>query len=132
MTSQEKFYQKYSSGYWQNSLLSVLGVLDGKLCVMSRAKGERCEVWVMEEYRVAESWVKHHVFSQFRAKVKRIDTPTTHVGMIKILEYVDSLVWIAPVKREINYFNISDHFARLKRGFNMIVNGLCQILNFSV
>ncbi|XP_052622902.1 F-box/kelch-repeat protein At3g06240 [Lactuca sativa] len=138
--------------YW----FSVLGVLDGKLCAMSRAKGERCEVWVMEEYRVAESWVKHHVFSQFSgiipigftshsefvfygypcglalfdpisAKVKSIGTPTTHVGMIKILEYVDSLVWIAPVKREIMCFNISDHFAKLKRGFNTMVNGTREI-----
>ncbi|PWA55068.1 F-box domain-containing protein [Artemisia annua] len=43
---------------------NVLGFLAGKLCAMSRINGE-CEVWVMGEYGVAESWSKNHVFSLF-------------------------------------------------------------------
>ncbi|XP_071699459.1 F-box/kelch-repeat protein At3g23880-like [Rutidosis leptorrhynchoides] len=37
---------------------NVLGVLFEKLCVMSCIDGGDCEVWVMEEYGVATSWVK--------------------------------------------------------------------------
>lgn len=38
------------------TIVAFVGVLFGKLCVMSRGKGGKCEVWVMEEYRVAASW----------------------------------------------------------------------------
>ncbi|CAH1428984.1 unnamed protein product [Lactuca virosa] len=37
---------------------NVLGVLGGKLCVMSGVRDGGCEVWVMDEYGVVESWVK--------------------------------------------------------------------------
>ncbi|CAH1430864.1 unnamed protein product [Lactuca virosa] len=47
----------------------VLGVLGGKLCVMSGVDDGGCEVWVMDEYGLAESWVKHHVFSQFGCEI---------------------------------------------------------------
>ncbi|XP_023730680.1 F-box/kelch-repeat protein At3g06240 [Lactuca sativa] len=43
----------------------VLGVLGGKLCVMSRVRDDECEVWVMDDYGVVESWVKRYTFSQF-------------------------------------------------------------------
>ncbi|KAL7588330.1 hypothetical protein Lser_V15G36583 [Lactuca serriola] len=48
---------------------NVLGLLGGKLCVMSRVKDVGCEVWVMDEYGMYESWVKHHVFSQFSGDI---------------------------------------------------------------
>ncbi|KAL4566636.1 hypothetical protein LXL04_030756 [Taraxacum kok-saghyz] len=41
---------------------NVLGVLKGKLCVISCVKDGECEVWVMAEYGIGESWAKHHGF----------------------------------------------------------------------
>ncbi|KAL7601829.1 hypothetical protein Lser_V15G25413 [Lactuca serriola] len=115
--------------------LDALGVLGGKLCVMSRDEDEDvgCVVWVMKEYGVAESWVKHHVFSQFigdtypfgftsankfliqdqyyrlvlydpvteEAQILKNDFSFPEYEAGKIVEYVDSLVWVAPVKCEI-------------------------------
>nr|KAJ0195853.1 hypothetical protein LSAT_V11C700364670 [Lactuca sativa] len=103
---------------------NALGVLDGKICVMSEVVTDGvCEVWVMEEYGVAESWVKRHVFSMFLGDVVFGSTshneflildgdlrillynPTSRKAKIlenfcrgkpikgKIVEYVDSLVW---------------------------------------
>lgn len=43
----------------------MLGVLDGKLCVMSHITHDDIEVWMMNEYGMAESWIKHQLFSQF-------------------------------------------------------------------
>ncbi|CAI9290271.1 unnamed protein product [Lactuca saligna] len=43
-----------------------LGVLAGKLCVMSTVPGVERQLWVMDEYGVAESWVKHRFFPPFR------------------------------------------------------------------
>ncbi|XP_071699440.1 F-box/kelch-repeat protein At3g06240-like [Rutidosis leptorrhynchoides] len=42
---------------------NVLGVLFEKLCVISCVDGGDYEVWVMEEYGVATSWVMKHVIS---------------------------------------------------------------------
>ncbi|KAJ9554349.1 hypothetical protein OSB04_018394 [Centaurea solstitialis] len=107
---------------------NVLGVLGGKLCLMSCFKDHRCEVWLMNEYGNVESWAKQHVFSQFSengmnpfgftlsneflfasfdvlsmydpiaAKVKSF---MFKVGpYAKFVPYVDSLVWITPDKRK--------------------------------
>ncbi|KAL4589355.1 hypothetical protein LXL04_002261 [Taraxacum kok-saghyz] len=104
---------------------NVLGVLAGKLCVMlSGIENDVYEMWVME-YGVAESWVKHRVFSQFSPYIYLFGfTPRNEIlfedegdlllydpytnkqkilanycpeedGVDKIVEYVDSLVWIA-------------------------------------
>nr|XP_043608490.1 F-box protein CPR1-like [Erigeron canadensis] len=43
---------------------NVLGVLDGKLCLMSCATREKCEVWVMNKYGVAGSWEKLYRLSE--------------------------------------------------------------------
>ncbi|XP_052620620.1 F-box protein CPR1 [Lactuca sativa] len=49
-----------------NDVWVQLGVLGGKLCVMSRALPDyKWEVWVMDEYGVGDSWVKHYVFPPF-------------------------------------------------------------------
>ncbi|XP_023762739.2 F-box/kelch-repeat protein At3g06240 [Lactuca sativa] len=103
--------------------LNVVGVLGGKVCVMSRVRDTDCEVWVMDEY----SWVKLHVFSGFSggdkifpygftsnkqflfrsmnelnryglydpviAKTKNFKIRGRSVGC-KVVEYFDSLVWI--------------------------------------
>ncbi|CAH1434025.1 unnamed protein product [Lactuca virosa] len=92
---------------------------------MSRVKGGKCEVWVMDEYGVAESWVKCHVFSHFSgdiipygitlhnefllrfdggfclydpiaAKTKNFEIKG-RIQITKIVEYIDSLVWPSPV-----------------------------------
>lgn len=47
----------------------VLGNVAGKVCVMSCVENGDLEVWVMNEYGVAESWVKQHIFSQFGGKI---------------------------------------------------------------
>ncbi|KAJ9553925.1 hypothetical protein OSB04_017970 [Centaurea solstitialis] len=103
---------------------NVLGVLGGKLCLMSCLKDHNCEVWLMNEYGNAESWAKHHVFSQFSANDMRpfgftlrneflfasfevlsiYDPIAAKVksfmlkveGDAKIVPYVDSLVWLTP------------------------------------
>nr|XP_043619605.1 F-box/kelch-repeat protein At3g06240-like [Erigeron canadensis] len=41
----------------------ALGSWAGKLCVTSRTRHGEFEMWVMNEYGVAESWVKHHNLS---------------------------------------------------------------------
>lgn len=108
----------------------ILGVLAGKLCVMSCVRDGECGVWVMDEYGVVESWVKHHAFPQFgggilpygftlrneflfqvggedfalydpiAAKLKTFKTMPSLYGISKVVEYVDSLVWVAPREHE--------------------------------
>nr|XP_043619615.1 F-box/kelch-repeat protein At3g23880-like [Erigeron canadensis] len=53
----------YNDQYRWHNVLSMLG---GKLCVVSCARGDdgKFEVWVMNEYGVADSWVKSHVLSK--------------------------------------------------------------------
>ncbi|XP_023728655.2 putative F-box protein At3g16210 [Lactuca sativa] len=46
---------------------NVLGVLSEKLCLMSRISYGQCDVWVMDDDD--DSWVKHHVFSQFSDRI---------------------------------------------------------------
>ncbi|KAJ9554356.1 hypothetical protein OSB04_018401 [Centaurea solstitialis] len=91
-----------------------LGVMAGKLCVLLRNKTFECEVWVMNEYGVTESWVKHSVVSEFRGVLIPYGFELSNVlvfaisvhmqimssqdRMVKIARYVESLVWIAPVR----------------------------------
>ncbi|XP_023761699.1 F-box/kelch-repeat protein At3g06240 [Lactuca sativa] len=104
----------------------VLGVLATKLCVMTWDENDAFEVWVMNEYGVAESWSKRHAFSQFDGftshgeflvedrderlvlydpvanKAKVLDNYCLgDIYLEKIVEYVDSLVWVAPSEHEI-------------------------------
>lgn len=107
---------------------NALGVLDGKLCVLSCSiRGGECDLWVMNEYRVAESWVKRCVFSNdcgisvpfgltsnqellylpdsdhlalydpTTTKVKSFEINIQRLEKTKTVQYVESLVWIAPV-----------------------------------
>ncbi|KAL7592465.1 hypothetical protein Lser_V15G33451 [Lactuca serriola] len=48
----------------EDNRMNHLGFLSGKLCVRSYRwfEDEGIDVWVMEEYGVAESWVKRHSF----------------------------------------------------------------------
>ncbi|CAH1425347.1 unnamed protein product [Lactuca virosa] len=110
--------------------VNVLGVLSEKLCVMLYIEDVAYEVWVMDEYEVAESWVKRHVLSPFfddtwpygftshnefliedngylvlydsSANKQCIleDHCAEEYGVEKIVEYVDSFVWVAPAKHE--------------------------------
>ncbi|KAL4591315.1 hypothetical protein LXL04_004273 [Taraxacum kok-saghyz] len=100
------------------------GVLGGKLCVMSKVPDCECEVWVMGEYGVVESWVKHHVLyfiphgftlhSEFIFQVGNcgvglhdLIAATTKFFRFRggtkwrcmVVEYVDSLVWVASSKK---------------------------------
>lgn len=110
-----------------------LAVLDGKLSLMSCITDGDCEVWVLN----AESWVKHHVFSQFpgfiapfgftlsneflfeacncrlalydpiAAKVKSFKIMARLLSTTKVVHYVDSLVWVEPVERGISSCDVS-------------------------
>ncbi|KAJ9554010.1 hypothetical protein OSB04_018055 [Centaurea solstitialis] len=96
-----------------------------KIRVMSCVVDHDYEVVVMNEYGVVESWAKHHAFPQFmwdvtpygftlnneflfepanrrlalydpsEAKVKYFKFPGRVNIHVKVVEYVDSLVWIA-------------------------------------
>ncbi|CAH1430861.1 unnamed protein product [Lactuca virosa] len=57
------------SVYCHGSRFPYLGILAGKLSVLLCVENGECEVWVMVEYGVANSWVKHHVFSQFSGDI---------------------------------------------------------------
>nr|GEX59608.1 hypothetical protein [Tanacetum cinerariifolium] len=113
----------------------VLGILGRKLCVMFSDTNGDFEVWTLDNYGVAESWVKHHQFSQFSyidqygftlhnkfifaaynrlalydpiaEKVKLSDIPARLVGSAKIVPYMDSLVWMVPSRCEIICCSIS-------------------------
>ncbi|KAL4591314.1 hypothetical protein LXL04_004272 [Taraxacum kok-saghyz] len=107
-----------------------LGVLAGKLCVISNAENYKCEVWVMNEYGMAESWVMLDPFPQFigdinpfgftskneflfrhyprglalydstEAKTKYFNFCIDYlIKGFKIVEYVDSLVWVKPAEK---------------------------------
>ncbi|KAJ9553923.1 hypothetical protein OSB04_017968 [Centaurea solstitialis] len=125
---------------------NFLGVLGGKLCVMSCFDDHNCEVWLINEYGNAESWTKHHVFSQFSAnnmspfgftlsneflfasfdvfsvydpiaaKVKSFMLKVE--GDTRVVPYVDSLVWITPDKpKKMNYIPpTTDLLDRMDRG----------------
>ncbi|KAL4575328.1 hypothetical protein LXL04_022170 [Taraxacum kok-saghyz] len=116
--------------------LNVLGHLGGKLCVMSAVVDKGCEVWVMNEHGVAESWVKYCVLSHLgnivpfgftsyielcfqdqngrlalydavASKVKKFQLSDKEHRAFKIVEYVDSLVWVTPSKPRISCPSIS-------------------------
>ncbi|KAJ9553926.1 hypothetical protein OSB04_017971 [Centaurea solstitialis] len=113
-----------------NERRCTLGVIAAKLCLLSCTKNFKCEVWVMNEYGVAESWVKHNVLSDltgvyfpygFTISNKFLYTTFEDDGVhlydlisadtkimgtggiqrvmpIKIVQYVESLVWMAPIR----------------------------------
>ncbi|CAH1425357.1 unnamed protein product [Lactuca virosa] len=111
----------------QNSL----GVLAEKLCVITHVRVDgTCDVWVMDKYGVAESWVKRYVFSRFNEYACVFGFTSRNEFLFEedeylvlydpnantlklfehycppdcciqnIVEYVDSLVWVAPAKYE--------------------------------
>ncbi|KAL4564429.1 hypothetical protein LXL04_028493 [Taraxacum kok-saghyz] len=108
-----------------------VGVLADKLYVLSYIREDNAyEVWVMDGYGVAESWVKRFVFPQFTDgrcpfgftlkteflieygdylvlydpfanEDKLLDGYCPEEQCIdKIVEYVESLVWVAPIHEE--------------------------------
>ncbi|KAJ9553813.1 hypothetical protein OSB04_017858 [Centaurea solstitialis] len=112
------------------SWLDTLGVIAGKLCLLSCTENLKCEVWVMNEYGVAESWVKHDLLSELSGVIypygftlsnkflyvtfadgigmyDQISADTKIMGMTslhrtyKIVRYVESLVWMAPIRSSI-------------------------------
>lgn len=153
----EKFSEMLLTSVIQNFNVyrgwNKLGVLAGKLCVMSCLIDGGLEVWVMDEYGVADSWIKHNVLSQFSADIIIPYGFTSHgeflfqirdaengstsqneffydylydgpAGLLalydliasktkvfkicaanddtKYVEYVDSLVWVAPIERDLS------------------------------
>nr|XP_043626047.1 F-box/kelch-repeat protein At3g06240-like [Erigeron canadensis] len=105
-----------------------LAVLSGNLCLYSRDREGQSEVWKMDKYGVADSWVKSYMFPQNcgivrpsgftlsndllmtcylhsiawynlnTAEVKYIENKEPFHGP-ESLWYIDSLVWVAPPKR---------------------------------
>ncbi|CAH1430338.1 unnamed protein product [Lactuca virosa] len=84
--------------------MSDLGVLGGKLCVMSRCvKHYECNVWVRDDH--TDSWVKHHLFSQFNARI----TPygfTSHNEFLFQLDHSPRFALYDPVAAKTKTFKI--------------------------
>ncbi|PWA71272.1 F-box domain-containing protein [Artemisia annua] len=106
---------------------NLLGVTSNKLCLISRVPYGDCEVWVMDaKYN---GWVKHQSFPQFdgdiipicftpnnlflfqvderlalydpdAAAVKLLISNIPHDNY-KIVQYVDSLVWVPPAPKHV-------------------------------
>nr|XP_043617059.1 F-box/kelch-repeat protein At3g06240-like [Erigeron canadensis] len=110
---------------------NALGVLSRKLCVISSIYNGDCEVWVMDKYKVASSWMKLHVLSGFSGNIYPIGftlngkfifendlrlalydpkaaAPKLFKGMkpfdhsiTRVAQYIDCLVW--PVARNVSH-----------------------------
>ncbi|CAI9286198.1 unnamed protein product [Lactuca saligna] len=115
------------STLYHDRIMVLLGALGGKLCVMSCYKDVGCVVWVMEEYGWVKRHVfsqfigdtypfgftsanKFLIQDQYSRLV--LYDPVTEEAQIlkndfsypefeagKVVEYMDSLVWVAPAKR---------------------------------
>ncbi|KAJ9553269.1 hypothetical protein OSB04_017314 [Centaurea solstitialis] len=70
-----------------------LGFNSGKLCFMSFKKGYDYEIWVMNEYGVAESWTKLHIFSHFSGDIDPYGFTSSNKFLFKTfsddMEYYD-------------------------------------------
>ncbi|PWA73686.1 F-box domain-containing protein [Artemisia annua] len=83
----------------------VLGVYKGKLCLMSCIRDGECEMWVLNEYGVADSWVKQqHVLSHFSSPI----TPFGFTLNNKFLfeNYNERLALYDPVEDKVKPFNV--------------------------
>ncbi|KAM0042524.1 putative F-box domain-containing protein [Helianthus debilis subsp. tardiflorus] len=89
----------------------VLGDLAGKLCVISYIedgdiKDGDVEVWVMNEYGVAESWVKHHMLSQFSGNVVPIGITLSNEFILQGED--DSLALYDHIAAKVKSFKVID------------------------
>ncbi|KAJ9553156.1 hypothetical protein OSB04_017201 [Centaurea solstitialis] len=70
-----------------------LGFYSGNLCFMSFKKGYDYELWVMNEYGVAESWTKLHIFSHFSGDIDPYGFTSSNKFLFKTfsddMEYYD-------------------------------------------
>nr|KAJ0189127.1 hypothetical protein LSAT_V11C800398740 [Lactuca sativa] len=112
---------------------SVLGVLGGKFCLMSSVRDGKCEVWVMDEYGVAESWVKRRfcLYDPVAARSKIFKIKGDGQFITKIVEYVDSLVWVAPAKHELSKWHVLISILnrnQLLKGLQMAITGIFRFL----
>ncbi|GKB44445.1 F-box domain containing protein [Tanacetum coccineum] len=78
----------------------VLGILGGKLCVMFDVINGDSEVWILA-YNLL------YFYDPIAEKVKLSNIPARILGSAKIVQYIDSLVWIVPSRSEINCCSIS-------------------------
>nr|XP_043618950.1 F-box/kelch-repeat protein At3g06240-like [Erigeron canadensis] len=92
-----------------SSYYNAIGVLDGKLCVMSCSYSDtKYEVWVMNEYGAAESWVQNHVFSRFSTGSSMVRPLGFTLHNKFIFEAPDEpLALYDPLEHQVSYFNIS-------------------------
>nr|XP_043617038.1 F-box protein CPR1-like [Erigeron canadensis] len=80
---------------------NALGVWSRKLCVISCIEDGDCEVWVMDKYKVATSWMKLHVLSGFSGNIDPIGFTLNVDSSTRVAQYIDSLVW--PVARNVKH-----------------------------
>ncbi|PWA53596.1 F-box domain-containing protein [Artemisia annua] len=125
-----------------------LGMWNDKLCLMSYNRRGNLQVWLMNKYKVAESWVGSYFFnkylldldespfrfilnneSRFLAYGNRLCLYDPAAKSFKymgeltrpysiIVRYVDSLVWVAPSKSGSPVATAAD--SKLKRKINVI------------
>ncbi|CAH1452778.1 unnamed protein product [Lactuca virosa] len=74
-----------------NNVSTIIGVLAGKLCVISKTLPDyECVVWVMDEY----GWLRfsHALYDPVAANTKIFKLGND--DDVKVVDYVDSLVWV--------------------------------------
>ncbi|PWA44674.1 F-box domain-containing protein [Artemisia annua] len=126
---------------------NYLGMWNGKLCLISHIGHSKYEMWLMNEYKVAESWVKCYIFNKFLSRTKSPFRFTVNKEYLlevyrnrlslydpvaksfkymlrltrtdsRIVPYVDSLVWVAPSKSGSPAATTAD--SNLKRKINVV------------
>ncbi|KAJ9552547.1 hypothetical protein OSB04_016592 [Centaurea solstitialis] len=92
-----------------------LGVLGGKLCLMSRFEDHGWEVWLMNEYGNAESWEKHHVFSKFSADADNMSAFGFTLGNELLFTNSDVLSMYDPIAAKVKsfMFEVEPHGTRI-------------------
>ncbi|PWA76867.1 F-box domain-containing protein [Artemisia annua] len=81
----------------------TLGMWNDKLCVMSHLKNRKVEVWLMNEYKVAESWVNPYIFNEFiMCKTKYPFRLKVNNGSL-FEAYRNSLAMYDPVAKSFKY-----------------------------
>ncbi|GKF68084.1 hypothetical protein Tco_0197763, partial [Tanacetum coccineum] len=126
---------------------NYLGMWNRKLCLISHLGHGKYEMWMMNEYKVAESWVKCYTFNEFLRRTKSpfkftvnkeylLQTYRNRLSLYDpvaksfkymvrlttsdsiIVPCVDSLIWVAPSKSQSPVATTAD--SKLKRKIYVI------------
>ncbi|KAK9283726.1 hypothetical protein L1049_011976 [Liquidambar formosana] len=81
-----------------------LGFVEGCLSTVSHILCQNCEVWVMKEYGVVQSWTKQYIITE-----KMVNRPLGLLdsGELLLRKWNGSLILFNPKKRKVEDFGIS-------------------------